>query len=61
MFFNDFGWILEAPGPTKIKKKRFLNACSFEGGFWDGFGRILKGFWMGSGQILKLFGRILGR
>ena len=41
----------EAPGPQKIEKKteklrknRFSNAFSFEGGFWDGSGAVLGGF-----------------
>ena len=41
----------EAPGSQKIEKKlekirkhRFSNAFSFEGGFWDGSGAVLGGF-----------------
>ena len=55
-FFGLFNFvsILESPGPPKIpkkskksrKKNRFFNVFSFEGEFWDGFGRIWKSFWM---------------
>ena len=49
----------EAPGPKKIEKQsekirknRFSNAFSFEGGFWDGSGAVWGGFWRGFGWIL---------
>ena len=46
--FRDFGMILGIPGPSKnwkkvkkIQKYRFFNAFSFEGGFWEGSGRVI--------------------
>ena len=53
MIFIDFSSIREALGPPKsfkITKKlilgRVLDASFFEGGFGEGFGRILVGFLM---------------
>ena len=44
-FWLDFGrpWALQKL--KKIRKNRFLIAFSFEGGFWEGLGRVLGGFW----------------
>ena len=62
-FWLDFGrpWALQKL--KKIRKNRFLIAFSFEGGFWEGLGRVLGGFWEGFGKILggfwEGFGKVL--
>jgi len=65
VIFKDFGSILKPRALQKlekIRKNRFLTVFSFEGGFWEGSGRVLGGFWEGLGRILgRFFGWILGR
>ena len=62
-FWLDFGrpWALQKL--KKIIKNRFFIAFSFEGGFWEGSGRVLGGFWEGFGRILggfwEGFGKVL--
>ncbi len=51
-FWLDCGrpWALQ-----KLKKNQFFKACSFEGGFWEGSGRVLGQFWKDFGRFLEGF------
>ena len=66
-FFCDFWRFSEDLGNPRAKncKNRVFNAFLFEGGFWEGSGRVLGRFWEGFGRILngfwKNFGKDLGR
>ena len=44
----------------KIEKNRFCYGLCFEGGFWEGFGRVLGEFWESFGRILGGFLKLLG-
>ena len=41
--------------------RRVLDASFFEGGFGEGFGRILEGFWKDFGRILEGFWEDFGK
>ena len=54
-FWLDFGRPRAVKKLKKNGKNRFFNVLSFEGGFWEGSGRVLGEFWDGFGRILERF------
>ena len=60
-FWLDLGRPRALQKLKKIRKNRFLIAFSFEGGFWEGLGRVLGGFWEGFGKILGGFWNDFGK